>query len=533
MSPLSTGVPPQPPRQQEKAFQGDVTPVLLFVFRTSNSPSFLPSLPFLRFHNPTPILLPSPPSSPPRLHSPISSITLSPCIRTSPTADMLMSQVSPPTTPGALPFSTTSGIALVLATQRKGAAPSRALTAPPASVVADKVSPLLLYYGGTRSAQVPHRRGTAPEESSAIPPEHAISAANDGDPPLAFPASGDEESRPAVPPADDEEADARSARAAIFAAQQSILRKEQKLRQLLGDDWQQGGSPPTTDVVPERRRRRLRSTSSQAPLIPEDEGNASSSTQLVAVRAKGRKQHRRGVSTPNLKAAQTSRPPVSPPIPLPPLPTNLDSPSMNGLKPFTDLRPILPPRTPSYLHTPPSPSLISPDPYIQPRCGLTRSKTLPLNRNVLSAGKKRELVKRSKKLEKVFGATFQEGAAQMVLIDGRVEPAVLPISPSIVSTFPNPSSSPLPLLPRTSSLSRRKSRASHRRPQTSPSLHSPPFPYGRRPSLVHSASSSYGSEVFEQDKQQRERDERRRRLEKVQRMLGERVPAELVVGGSG
>lgn len=221
-----------------------------------------------------------------------------------------------------------------------------------------------------------------------------------------------------------------------------------------------------------------------------------------------------------------------------------------------------------------------------PTSSSTSNTTPPLllDRNTLTHSERRELVRRSKKLEGFFGAPFQEATAQRVLVDGRLAPP-LPLPPrsskpgdseggdrqpaeepreetsttnkqeklmidtaaataatatatatsskapdSAASSTVSPLSSPRRP---TFSPPRRESLAAPRmhRSSSSPSRRSASF------SSLASADHTYYSEQsrwrfpipLEDEERQREREERRKKLEKVRRFLGERVPVEVVI----
>ncbi|GAA6029966.1 hypothetical protein JCM8097_009192 [Rhodosporidiobolus ruineniae] len=297
----------------------------------------------------------------------------------------------------------------------------------------------------------------------------------------------------------------------------------------------EGGDETPSD----RQHHRLVSTSSsQSPLIAESPRSPT--------RAGGF--HRRGYSTQSAFAASSAppaalnlaalarpgAPPLSPAVPTPDLQPDHLSPSAAGIKPFQDLAPAVPSSSPSFAAAsgvrvgPPSPRRTSLDSsldyvYGAPRATLSGGSRLPMNRNALSAHEKRELVRRSKKLEGFFGATFQEAAAQRVLVDGRgrdggvspvqegggsgagtpmepvsptntsFPPPVIPSSASSPSPSPSPSSTPARQPTSTSS-------ASARRPSLAPpsshhfSVPSPSYQFGtsaaaRRPSVLSHSSS--------------------------------------------
>ena len=219
-----------------------------------------------------------------------------------------------------------------------------------------------------------------------------------------------------------------------------------------------------------------------------------------------------------------------------------------------------------------------------PTSSSSTSNTTPpllLDRNTLTNSERRELVRRSKKLEGFFGAPFQEATAQRVLVDGRLAPP-LPLPPprfsepddseggdrqppeepreeppttnkseklvidTAAATAATATSSKAPDSAASSNVSplssprrptfsppRRESLAAPRmhRSSSSPSRRSASF------SSLASADHTYYSEQsrwrfplpLEDEQRQREREERRKKLEKVRRFLGERVPVEVVI----
>lgn len=205
-----------------------------------------------------------------------------------------------------------------------------------------------------------------------------------------------------------------------------------------------------------------------------------------------------------------------------------------------------------------------------------------LDRNALTHEQRRELVRRSRKLEGFFGVPFQEEAAQRVLVDG----ALLGLARSSASSSPvgregAPASDPkdgLPAVPvdcdrdgeadppaadslGTPSASdpspppstadaalsasgnfafpRRRDRLAAPRMQrssSSPSRRSSSFSsfasmdHAYYSDQLRSGGDRRGSVTASSDpsQRQREREERRKKLEKVRRFLGERVPVDLV-----
>lgn len=205
-------------------------------------------------------------------------------------------------------------------------------------------------------------------------------------------------------------------------------------------------------------------------------------------------------------------------------------------------------------------------------CAVSNRDDEAFSCNTLSEEQRRELVRRSKKLEGFFGVPFQEEAAQRVLVnscsttlrgdqrratrlpggsgaddaDFSLAPTssrgsssvqdVQPISPRSVSPLNgpqvarSPDSRSFPLKQPAVGSGDQLAAPSMRRSSSSPSPRSPSF----SSSITSGARSQSSSpprrlSVFEREVQARERDERRKKLEKVRRFLGERVPADLVV----
>ncbi|GAA5938138.1 hypothetical protein JCM1841_007043 [Sporobolomyces salmonicolor] len=313
------------------------------------------------------------------------------------------------------------------------------------------------------------------------------------------------------------------------------------------------------------RHQRLASTSSSlSPLIPRSE-YPSTSWQSASSSI----MHRRGVSTGILTPSSFSAPNLSlndaGPVPSPGGPT----PPLQRLEdestthPFDGLAPA-----DSRLGAPLSPRRISLDSALdEHRSG--RRESLPLNRNKLSDQEKRELVRRSKKLEQLLGTRVGEKDARHVFVgkgaaendpsSGMVSPTntsfARPSAPRRPSTAPGPSSlSPTAASFSSSSTShsvsdhRRASCLSHsssnaslspspgmQRSSSSPSRRSSSFSSAHSPDYMYFSSTSgrhHRMSTFDRQdlaREGKERDERRRKLEKVRRVLGERVPVGLVV----
>ncbi|GAA5826208.1 hypothetical protein JCM11251_007209 [Rhodosporidiobolus azoricus] len=454
-----------------------------------------------------------------------------------------------------------------------------------------------------------------------------------------------------------------------FASSSSTVRPQASMSTLRRGTRRDSDESLADEGSPERslhnHQRLVSTSSSQTPLIDSNPTLSTSSTHPSPSNHRSFL-HRRGASTQggliyapssltlptHQNGARPGAPPLSAAISTPPLQGDHLSPSTSA-KPFQD---YLPPSTDGRTRAgPPSPRRTSLDSSLDYHCGTPRALPMPvpmpLNRNALTPHEKRELVRRSKKLEGFFGATFQEEAAQRVLVDGRaqgqaqvVQNRPVALSAAALSaaaaaggggaesasptnaSFPPPATAPpatpsaapssaaaLPPASRPSVVSsasptsrrpslappsphhhavpspsyqfeatnRRASVLSHSSsfsslagggsPTRSPSLqpHRPSLSVsgGRSPSgsiasstggiggvRMHRSSSSpsrrsssfssltspdyaYFSlqprrmSAFEREELKREREERRRKLEKVRRVLGERVPVQLVCGG--
>ncbi|GAA5912085.1 hypothetical protein JCM6882_002028 [Rhodosporidiobolus microsporus] len=187
--------------------------------------------------------------------------------------------------------------------------------------------------------------------------------------------------------------------------------------------------------------RLVSTSSSQTPLIDNEDAAAGSSSPAPSPAGGNSRSflHRRGASTQGgliyapsslTLPTQSRQPPLSPAGAPPVLQGDHLSPSATT-KPFQDLA------SPRPRVGPPSPRRTSLDSSLDYVCGTPRASSagcagggLPLHRNALTPHEKRELVRRSKKLEGFFGATFQEEAAQRVLVDGRGQQQTTPERPA-------------------------------------------------------------------------------------------------------
>ncbi|GAA5877598.1 hypothetical protein JCM1840_005853 [Sporobolomyces johnsonii] len=319
-------------------------------------------------------------------------------------------------------------------------------------------------------------------------------------------------------------------------------------------------SPPAGS----RHQRLVSTSSSLAPLIHKVSTSSNSASSSIM--------HRRGVSTGTLATSSSSAPSLSfndaGPIPSPARPTpplqRLEDESTSH--PFDSLAPAIP-HSSSGLGAPLSPRRISLDSALEDyRSG--RRESLPLNRNELSEQEKRELVRRSKKLEQLLGTRVGERDARHVFVGkGAVEnvppagmisptntsfpippapgrPSIAPCSSALSPTaasFSSSSTSYASDTRRTSYLSHSSSNASlsrspgMQRSSSSPSRRSSSFSSAHSPDHMYfSYTSGQRRRISTFDRQdlareRKERDERRRKLEKVRRVLGERVPVGLVV----
>ncbi|GAA6024331.1 hypothetical protein JCM8202_003681 [Rhodotorula sphaerocarpa] len=192
----------------------------------------------------------------------------------------------------------------------------------------------------------------------------------------------------------------------------------------------------------------------------------------------------------------------------------------------------------------------------------------PNDPDALTLEERRDLVRRSKKLEGFFGVPFQEGAAQRLLLsesrhtsrplstgglgasssDSATHPVrfrrnyslagpVSPLSPTTL--LPSPPVSPYSFSQRrpshapseaSSALGSTSAGGFRRRSSSSPAPSSPSAAF-----FSPSTSTSFADPLYRRGtvaprrRSAVEREERRRKLDKVRRFLGERVPAELVV----
>ncbi|GAA5996941.1 uncharacterized protein JCM10292_006099 [Rhodotorula paludigena] len=554
------------------------------------------------------------------------------------TVDMLMTEIRSPTFPPHLPSSTTSSIAASLvASSRTAKLDQKVAQKTLATLLGHYVSPSAF---GERTSGDSTRLAAVPED------ETLLCNVFTPQPTTAAPTMEDED--------DDDEADTRSIATGIRDAQASIARKDDKLRWLLGDNFRKGpqaGSSAAAalgvanaSVTPPRRS--LHAThppvggeQARVSLAREREDSAgtvdshatartdasdasghhsagkrhhhrftstsSSVAPLLDSFGRGERAHRRAASSLST-AALPGLPPLAQAVDVP---TALQRDSSDAAaKPFADLAPAL--------HTPSS----STSPTTSRRADSPRRISLDsaLDCNTLSAAQRRELVRRSKKLEGFFGATFQESAAAKVLVDRRggqqhqqhqqhqppaeVSPTNASFPPSSgapnassTHTSPDPSTRRASLAPpggpmagytfgtasssaaspsrtdgrRRPSLLSLDSRASSqcalsapssargstgsltpggptspsggagvsaprmRRSSSSPSRgrRSSSFSSLAEPSHVYFSTRAQRRRSSEEqhEAETRERDERRRKLEKVRRVLGERVPAGLVV----
>ncbi|GAA5859385.1 hypothetical protein JCM5353_000284, partial [Sporobolomyces roseus] len=421
----------------------------------------------------------------------------------------------------------------------------------------------------------------------------------------------------------EDEEDTRSIHTGIKEARESIIRKDDKLKWLLGEGFQQGpngkssqgssstsstGSNKSTSTIrrpitttptasrtaneststlsalpnfpslasaeqrdsvdsysspsidshssPHRHSRLISTSSSTAPLLhsarPSTSSTSTTRTPPPTIHLPS-SPHRRVLSTGVIPSnSPYSFLPLSPALPTPPL-QPLDSPS----RPFTYLQDLPSPNSNSKRNSLDS----AKDDVLS-----GRRESIPLNCHELTEREKSELVKRSKKLERLLGSRVGVKGERRRGIDeeeseagGRerksrpksIDLSLLvqsvpsaPISPTTVINDLSPTSTSNTSQPTTTNLS--PSRAPNmRRSSSSPSpmvspLHSPTSstpPSHPELYLTRSNSSSNPSTKTrrlsrsgpDSRAKEKERDERRKKLEKVRRVLGERVPLGLVV----
>jgi len=404
----------------------------------------------------------------------------------------------------------------------------------------------------------------------------------------------------------EDEEDTRSIQTGIKEARESIIRKDDKLKWLLGEGFQQGPngksshssttsstgsnksssstrrplsatptasrtaneststlpalpdfpsrslseqrdsvdsySTPSIDShsSPHRHSRLISTSSSTAPLLHSARPSTSSTTRTPPTTLPiPTSPHRRVLSTgvipPN---SPYSFLPLSPALPTPPL-QPLDSPT----RPFTYLQDLPSPNSNSKRN-----SLDS----AKDDLAHGRRESIPLNCHELSEREKSELVKRSKKLERLLGSRVgvkgerrrieedDEEGGKRKLRPKSIDLSLAHLAPttplddlSPTSTTPQPSSN---LSPSKAPIMRRSS--SSPSPMVSP-LHSPtsttpqPELYLTRSNSSSNTQSTKTRRLSRSGPDSRtkvkERDERRKKLEKVRRVLGERVPLGLVV----
>lgn len=213
--------------------------------------------------------------------------------------------------------------------------------------------------------------------------------------------------------------------------------------------------------------------------------------------------------------------------------------------PFSELAPV-----------PAAPKLPSPRRSSFDVSELHRGEPVPPAKNTLSAGEKRDLVWRSLKLKRLFGVPVEESAVEEILARSSLSvprpegpfrrPSPLELVPSLSHrrSFPPPSPgssntssaySPSHASPLSAEMLRAHSspvEATHRRPSDFPPsdsapLESPPSspsPYSINTSIPNSSAFSALGGTPEQ-----QRDERRRKLQKLRRLLGEKVPPHLAL----
>ncbi|BGO88869.1 hypothetical protein NBRC10512_002225 [Rhodotorula toruloides] len=412
---------------------------------------------------------------------------------------------------------------------------------------------------------------------------------------------------------EDEDADTRSIATGIREAQESIARKDKKLEWLLGNNFQKGcnrSDPPASTSTPKRWRSTTTPTSSfglsssstirgdPAPIAPPVSRTRETSYESAGSNDATSRHSRmvsRSSTAPLLarRSKDTLEPALEPAIEGEPMLADAVADvkiTDDSEKPFADLAPALP-HSASSNRPPLSPRRSSLDSSLDQHLGTVPERSRraapppPLNKNALSANQKRELVRRSKKLEGFFGASFHEDAARKVLVEARtstsgqseVSPTTATFArqefansaqggrrdslapptagwagptpgysfgayrrPSLLSNSSSHSSIHLAASARGSTGSA-SPLASPRSPtfptaprmqrsSSSPSRRSSSFSSMTSPEYAYFSAEPRRPSTLEREEQQRLREERRKKLEKVTRLLGERVPAQLVVG---
>lgn len=283
--------------------------------------------------------------------------------------------------------------------------------------------------------------------------------------------------------------------------------------------WSNGSSAPSTAQISPRRHVRTDSMQEEGSLLHR---SSTSHTFTSASHA----------YTPSVLSQSSSRPLMArvaeapkytekAPAPISTVPTNAPTPQEADSQPFSDC--------------------------------LALVHQMPPTANTLSSDQRRHLVKRSRKLQAMLGATLDESAAQYTLVDKVPRRTNIsdppPVSPTLLthlhhsrrSSYPPPSPtspfrrasvgslrSPSPLPPKMSSMSRTSStEAGMTSEMTSPETGlQTPDDYDARQPWGH-AIYGLGVDI------EKEKEDRRRRVAKLQRFLGEKIPVDLVSSTSG
>ena len=271
--------------------------------------------------------------------------------------------------------------------------------------------------------------------------------------------------------------------------------------------------------------RSISGSSSRSPLLPPDSPTSPSGAGLS---------HRRGISVPALGGSH-------------------DLPALSPSVPFANFD-VVAPVSPAdrRIGTPVPP--LSPTNARPSQGGAGSAIVVPPHRNSLSQDEKRDLVKRSKKLEQMFGVPLEEAAAGRVLVGGQpldghdpTKLGALQITPTRPSKGRRRSASFPPPSPTSASFEDAQFFLNASPTSQGPRRLSPPN-LGSS-GMVRSVSSPNSTspitdDVFLPDTptlpnaiqfsalggtSALQKEERRRKLAKLQRLLGERVPAELAL----
>ncbi|KAM0788637.1 hypothetical protein ACM66B_006107 [Microbotryomycetes sp. NB124-2] len=314
----------------------------------------------------------------------------------------------------------------------------------------------------------------------------------------------------------DEDETAQDDDTALRAATLSITKRDEKMKWVFGDDYQKRSAPQAAT----KRKARPSSMSSFDSLStslsvgPSFGSSGRGPKTGIAI-------HRRVLSTSS-QSSMTSQTPILQQQPerithrraqSVNTATGMGQPSTQQ-NPFSDLLPV--------------------GAKAKAKEGASREVAAPLTINVLSANSRRHLVRQSRKLEQVLGSVVTEDAVTSVLrqTDSPVRPLWMVRSRSFPPHSPTPSVNSFEQSSDAGDIeygpARRMSRA-----RSSPSPHSE-SPATSSPTdrwfprnIPNATSFSALGGTLEMQKE-----ERRRKLAKLQRMLGERVPVELALSDS-